>query len=281
MDERIYINKIIPISTVDGPGARTSIFVQGCNLKCGFCHNPETINLCINCGVCVDFCPENSLFFDENEKVIWDEEKCIDCDKCISVCPYLSSPKVKKLSPEEVMEKIKPNLPFIRGITVSGGECTIYPKFLEKLLKLGKENGLHTLLDANGTVDFRKHSDMLKYADGVMLDIKAWDDTVFRNLTGYDRMIPVCENIKFLLKEGKLFELRLVCEKNWIDVKNSIKGIKECIPDDFSKISLKLIAFRNHGVKLKMKDEESTSFEEMEKYKKYASDLGFENVIIK
>ena len=43
--EEIYINKIIPISTVDGIGARVSIFTQGCNINCLYCHNPETIKM--------------------------------------------------------------------------------------------------------------------------------------------------------------------------------------------------------------------------------------------
>ena len=44
------INKIIPLSVVDGPGCRTSVFVQGCNIACAYCHNPETQQLCSGCG---------------------------------------------------------------------------------------------------------------------------------------------------------------------------------------------------------------------------------------
>ena len=45
------INKIIPLSVVDGPGCRTSVFVQGCNIACAYCHNPETQQLCRACGI--------------------------------------------------------------------------------------------------------------------------------------------------------------------------------------------------------------------------------------
>lgn len=37
-----YINKIESMGLVDGPGIRTVVFMQGCALRCIFCHNPET-----------------------------------------------------------------------------------------------------------------------------------------------------------------------------------------------------------------------------------------------
>ena len=140
MCNKVKINKIIPISTVDGPGSRTSVFVQGCNLKCAFCHNPETINICINCGLCVKSCPAGALKL-SNKKVVWEEKKCIHCDTCINICPHLSSPKVKDMTAKEVFFEIMKNRPFIRGITVSGGEATLYPKFLSELFYLAKKEG--------------------------------------------------------------------------------------------------------------------------------------------
>ena len=38
-----YIDSIYSGSAVDGEGLRCVVFLSGCNLRCGFCHNPETL----------------------------------------------------------------------------------------------------------------------------------------------------------------------------------------------------------------------------------------------
>ena len=123
------VNKIIPFSSVDGPGNRTAVFFQGCNWDCCYCHNPETRNMCTGCMACVQVCPVGALQ-NENGKVHFFPERCVGCDTCIKTCRFGSSPRICNLTPEETFEQIKKQIPFISGVTVSGGECSLYCEFV-------------------------------------------------------------------------------------------------------------------------------------------------------
>ncbi|MBE6592068.1 MAG: pyruvate formate lyase-activating protein [Ruminococcaceae bacterium] len=37
-----YVNSIQSLGGADGPGIRFTVFLQGCRLRCGCCHNPDT-----------------------------------------------------------------------------------------------------------------------------------------------------------------------------------------------------------------------------------------------
>jgi len=132
------VNRIIPFSSVDGPGNRTAIFLQGCNFNCLYCHNPETINLCMQCGECVMHCPYDALSI-VDKRVNWDSRICRHCDKCLQICGNNSSPRAMKMTVEEVMKEILRVKPFISGITISGGECTLQCAFITEIFKKQKK----------------------------------------------------------------------------------------------------------------------------------------------
>ena len=238
------VNKIVRFSNVDGPGNRTAIFFQSCPFKCAYCHNPETINLCNNCLKCVPKCPTESLSV-VNNKVVWDQSKCIDCDACIKTCDNNSSPKILNLTTDKLMLEINKQKGFIRGITTSGGECMTHALFLEELFIKAKKEGYTCLIDSNGYYDFSKYPKLLDVCDGVMLDIKAFNNDFHKLLTHKPNNI-VINNLNYLLKINKLTEVRTVLLPNF-DKENeyTIKQVSKIIQD---KVPYKLLKYRPYGV---------------------------------
>jgi len=240
------INNIIDFSNVDGPGNRMSIFFQKCPNKCLFCHNPETINMCINCGDCVETCPVNALEM-INNKVIWDKNKCINCDTCIKTCKYLSSPKITYMSVDELFENIKKHKMFIKGITVSGGESMEYPDFLLELFTRVKSIGLTCLIDSSGYYSFKEYPELLDVCDGVMLDVKATNKEFYHYLTGNDNKV-VMENLKYLLEVNKLEEVRtIIFPDKKKENEETVLKVAEILNN---KVRYKLIKYRPFGVRL-------------------------------
>ena len=199
---RAPVNKIIPFSNVDGPGNRTSIFFQGCPFNCRFCHNPETIHLCRNCGNCVKSCPAGALSFDAEGKVVWDSANCVQCDTCIKVCPHDASPKIRWMTVEEVLAEIRRALPYIAGITTSGGECTLQNEFLIELFSEVRKFGKTCLIDSNGSFDFEADPRVLEVSEGVMLDVKAVEKDWSDELISFPRDV-VLKNLDYLIGKMK------------------------------------------------------------------------------
>lgn len=276
---KVPVNRIIPISTVDGPGSRTSVFVQKCNISCGYCHNPETQNLCSSCGVCVERCPAGALS-QRDGTVTWNETKCVSCDTCIAVCPNRASPKIRWMDASDVMKEVEKNIPFIRGITVSGGECMLYPQFLLELFSLAKARGLTCLCDSNGTIGFSAFPELMKVCDGVMLDVKAWSHEVFHSLTGGDNA-SVLDNLKYLSSCGKLEEVRIVNVEGHVDAEDAIRGAARLLGCYTGTTRLVLISFRPFGVKGSFAAISPPSPEDMQALASVASSVGFQKIVVK
>lgn len=280
MDNKVPVNHIIPFSAVDGEGNRTAVFLQGCNINCTYCHNPETRALCVHCGACVEKCPSGALSMVDG-RVCFDEKKCVSCDTCIHTCSHSASPRVTWMTVDEVMERIRRQMPFIRGITVSGGECTLYPDFLRCLFMECRKLGLGTLIDSNGMIDFSLYPELLSVTDGVMLDIKAFEEADHRRVTGASNA-QVLKNAVYLAEVGKLYEIRTVVVKELFEPEQVIKSIAEHLAPvtDLTKLRYKLIAYRPFGVRTEYQQYECPDDHYMQKLRDVAVQAGFQNIII-
>ena len=253
MANKGVITKIIDFSFVDGPGNRMVIFLQGCNFNCGYCHNPETINSCQNCGECVSVCP-NSALSTKNLKVVHHIEKCENCDLCISRCQYSSTPKFSVLTADQVFNKVESVKSFIQGITISGGECTLQWPFIKELFqRVKQETTLTTFIDTNGHIELDGLDNLLDLTDGFMVDIKAMDDSTHKLITEKSNT-RVIENIQRIFKAGKLYELRYVIVPDINDNSEDIILLGQLVKSLDVCQRLLLIPFRNFGVKGRFKD---------------------------
>ena len=275
----LLVNKLIPMSVVDGPGNRFAIFLQGCNFNCKYCHNPETIHRCIHCGDCAATCPADALSFADGE-VVWDPAKCVDCDKCIATCTHGASPKVRAMDAGELMAEIEKAMPFIEGISVSGGEATLQAKELIPLFHMAKEKGLTALIDSNGGMDFSEGdlNRLLEISDGVMLDVKAWEGEDHLRITGRDNGV-VKKNLAYLAEADKIEELRFVLLDS-LDNEHTLREAAKVLGEKIHTTRAKLISYRHFGVRDEFIDElRAPSREEKERLMALAKDLGFKEVV--
>jgi len=186
------------MSTEDGPGIRTTIFLKGCTLHCSWCHNPESISPkpqlqwlqsnCIGGQLCVAVCPNNALSYIDNQIVI-DRNLCKASGICVEECPSGALEIMgREVTVEEVVREVLKDKAYFEksggGVTVSGGEPTLQADFVAAFLKRMKENGIHTALDTCGLAPDAAYEKILPYTDLILYDIKEIDNTKHRKFTG-------------------------------------------------------------------------------------------------
>lgn len=201
MDKAIIFD-IQRASMVDGPGIRTTVFFKGCNLRCKWCHNPESQsfqpqmlfykNKCTGCGKCVQICPNHM-------------QTCTFCGKCELYCPN-DARKVcgREYTAEEIRQEVIKDKMFYEtsggGVTFSGGECMLQPDFLREILRLCKEEGIHTAVDTAGCVPWENFEKILPYTDLFLYDVKCFSEALHIEGTGVSNQ-KILENLTRLSKE--------------------------------------------------------------------------------
>ncbi|MFZ5565241.1 MAG: glycyl-radical enzyme activating protein, partial [Thermodesulfobacteriota bacterium] len=200
----------------DGPGIRSVVFFKGCPLSCVWCHNPESKKAtpeiafdggrCIDCGACREICPEQAL--DKANPFYINRDKCTLCFECVAACPSGALEQVgKKMSADEILEKVLPDKPFFDasggGVTLSGGEPTLFMDFTAGLLAALRREKIHTLVETCGLFDMGRFMTLLyPLLDTIYFDITISDPAAHKTHCGManDRILA---NFKTLFQRAR------------------------------------------------------------------------------
>lgn len=180
------VHSIESFGTVDGPGIRFVLFLQGCHLQCKYCHNRDTWD--INGGT---YKPLDDIF-----------------NKIIRYKNYIYKDG---------------------GVTITGGEPLLQPKFLIELFKKLKKEKIHTCIDTSGMVALTSDiKEVLSLTDLVLLDIKHIDSKKCKDLVGHSNKLEL-EFAKYLSDNNIKMWIRQVLIPGYTDDVEDLKKLKSFI----------------------------------------------------
>ncbi|MCR5784198.1 MAG: glycyl-radical enzyme activating protein, partial [Eubacterium sp.] len=216
--EKANVFNIVHGSFVDGWGIRTTVFLKGCPLRCIWCCNPESQLMvpelqyieehCDGCGRCVDKCPKGAIIqVCPGEKVSIDREKCDGCGDCVDVCwPGAFNIWGLERSAEDVFAECLRDEKFYKesggGVTLSGGEATLWPLFCLEMIERCHERDIHVALDTCGYITTDEGMEVFKNADTLLFDIKGLASDVHKKNTGKSNEI-ILKNLYLAEELGK------------------------------------------------------------------------------
>lgn len=214
-------------SVHDGPGIRTTVFMKGCPLRCGWCHNPE------------------GLRFDFEAQFL--KEECIGCSECggehsinnAKKCPAQAlSVLGRDVTPEEILPELLSDRDFFGkegGVSFSGGECLMQAEFVTEVLRLLCAEGISSVIDTSGCVPWENIEATLPYAPLYLYDVKCIEPELHKSATGRDNSL-ILKNLLKLDDAGARIWIRVpvipdfndnVCEmKKIADTLAALKNVE-------------------------------------------------------
>lgn len=141
---------------------------------------------------------------------------------CPLRCKYCHNPDTwdvqggRPVAVREIMAQVESCRNFLRtgGVTLSGGEPLMQPRFALALLNACREKGFHTALDTAGSLPLSQSAPVIDAADLVLLDIKALDSAECRDLTGMDNANELA-TLDYCEKTEKPVWIRHVLVPGW------------------------------------------------------------------
>ena len=212
----------------DGPGARITVFLKGCPLRCKWCHNPEGLSprpqllysktTCAHCGACYRPCTH---------------PECVPFGRCIHACSNgCLRVSGRTVSADSLAQTLLQNADILTltggGITVSGGEPMLQSDFVCALAD--KLPGVHKALQTSGYTDPATYERVVSRFDYIMQDIKLADDRAHREFTGVSNE-KILQNIAYLKQSGKEFVFRVPLIPGITDTEENLRAISEIVGD--------------------------------------------------
>jgi pyruvate formate lyase activating enzyme len=237
------IHSIETCGTVDGPGIRYVIFMQGCALRCIYCHNPDTWEI-----------------GSKSSPVRTTGELLSDILKYKSYFKHSGG-----------------------GVTLTGGEPLLQKEFAAELFKICKQAGINTALDTSGCIKLdEKTKAVLKYTDVVLLDVKSINEGAFKKITGAS-IKTVKSFAEYLKEKNIPVWLRYVLVPGLTDNENDLHTLAEYLTAFNNIERITILPFHQMGkykwqdLKLdyKLADTQVPSAGEVEKVKKLMKQYGF------
>ena len=254
-DIKGHLFNIQRFSLDDGPGIRSTVFLKGCNQRCAWCHNPESLrvtpqlmrkhSICTGCGACIKACPRGANKYtgafeefiktlaetgktDKTDQKVITDSSCIGCGTCVQVCPVRALKVMGYTSTvEETMSVVVKDRKFYErsggGVTFSGGEPTCQREFLLAMLdECGKE-GIHRAIETNGNTTMELVKELSRHLEYVMIDLKHVNEEKHRRFTGAgtERML---ESIRYYVSHNET-EVRIPVIPGFNDTPEELQGM--------------------------------------------------------